>query len=251
MRIFSNNLKPSGSTYPKPVDVFILTGQSNGSGVGENSEATAQELAQNFNVKIYGTTNNAFEGLEIGENNLGSSGSKHGLELGIAQSVQKPIYIIKWALTSTAIVEHLPGGSVYENLYNNYVVEGINQLLDYGYLPRVSIIYVQGERDSNSQVDTDAYPANFDTWVSTWQGHFGTDLPIYVVEIIETDARDVQINQAFANKALTEPNITVIDTADWTSDDDLHYDYDYLKNIASRIVTAEQSKTGVSVTQQL
>lgn len=251
MRIFQNNLSIAGSTYPQPVDVFILTGQSNAQGTGLNSEATAGEVSKNFNTRIYNTSTNAFEPLEIGVNNLASALARHGLELGLALYTQKPIYIIKWAVSGTCISEHLTGGSVYNNLFPNYVTEGINQLIDYGKIPRVSLIYAQGECDSNTQVNTDAYSANFDAWVSLWQGHFGTDLPIYAVEIIETEARDAQINQVFASKALTEPNMTVIDTADWTSDDDLHYDYDYLKNIASRIVTAEQSKRGVSVTQQL
>lgn len=255
MRIFQSTLSddntqglPSQIRY---VDVAILTGQSNANGTGLNTEASATELLPNAGMPIYNTSANRFQSLEIGVNNIGSALARHGIELGMSINNTKPLYLIKWALTSTCIVNHLPGGTVYDNLYPNYVVEGINQLISLGYTPRVSIIFIQGECDSNSSGNVAAYPANFDTWVAQWKSNLGNDLPFYIVEIIESNTDDEAINAVFAAKALTEPNMTVFDTSDHTTDDGLHYNYAYLKILGDRIITAIEANPGVAITSPL
>ncbi len=248
------NLVADQMTLDLPVNVIILTGQSNARGTGLNSEATASELDPNPDLMIFDKTT-GFNALDVGTNNIGSNNSQHGIELGLQSAIvgnfTTPVYLIKWAVTSTGIVEHLPGGSVYDELWPNYVQAGINQLINSGKRVQVSLVYIQGERDSNSAGDTAAYPGRLDTWVSQWQTNLGAGLPINCVEIFETNANDQAINTAFADKAASEDNLRVVETGDLTSGDNLHWDYASLKTIAQRVVNNIKAQDALTLTSTI
>lgn len=221
------------------VNVYILTGQSNSVGRGDNADATAQELAVQPYFKIWSKTNSQFESLEIGVNNLGVLPDEHGIELGLAKNhntyyPNQTGYLIKWGKSSTEIVKHLTGGEVYEELWNNYVIDGINSLINEGKQCRVFLIYSQGERDANTNLSPPGgeytlYSGRFDTWVSLWQSNFGATLPIVSYQLLDVlpayYEKDV-INGVFASKALSETYYSVLQTKNLTNiGDNLHYDY--------------------------
>lgn len=232
------------STFANPesniANVFILTGQSNSVGRGDNADATVQELAVQPQFKIWSKINSQFEPLEIGVNNLGVLPDEHGIELGLAKNFHNYYpanqrgYLIKWGKSSTEIVKHLSGGEVFEELYNNYVVPAINTLINEGKEVRVHLIYSQGERDANTNLSPPGgeytlYAGRFDTWFTLWQGIFGSTLPVVSYQLLSVLPSGYEweaINDDFAVKALTEPFYRVLQTKDLTNiGDNIHYDY--------------------------
>lgn len=255
MRLIMPTIGGGAGPISQPVNVILLTGQSNSIGVGENSDATAEELEVSSDLLIWNESMQGFQGLEIGANNIGASSSKHGIELGleseIIDSFNTPVHLIKWGVSATGIVEHLPGGSVYDPFWTDYVRVGINSLINAGNTVRVSLVFIQGEKDSNTTEDTNAYSSRLDSWVSQWQSNLGAGLPINLVEIYETNANDTTINTAFANKATLEGNVNVIETGDLSSFDNLHWGYEQLKVIADRVVSSIKTQDALTITETI
>lgn len=227
------------------VRVFILTGQSNAVGKALNSNLTAGELSAQSQLKIWNKTAGAFQDLDIGTNNLALS-TEHGIENGLAQNILTYFptgqsYLIKWGVGSTEIAQHLSGGAVYTELWNNYVVSGINNIITSGKIPYVYLIYSQGERDANTNDPSPAgeytlFGGRFDTWVSLWQTNFGTDLPIAVLQVKEPGPAGYEmatINGVFDAKALTESKLNVLQTKSLSSiGDNLHFNHNAHKTAA-------------------
>ena len=231
--------------------VLLITGQSNSDGRGLNSAATTAELAVQNRVKIYNTSSNMWEQLDIGtnDNNQAGLGTYHGIELGLANAVRggrlnafDTVYIIKYAVGATAIAEHLPEGSVYETFYNDYVIEGINALVSEGKRPFVSLNYFQGEKDAGDNALTDAFPKKFKSLIELWRDNLGDGLSFSVSEILEGTGytaasgyyNDTLINNVFRNYAARDNRltVTVLNSGGLSTDDNLHLNYIGLKDLA-------------------
>jgi len=237
MRLFQSNLPNSG--FPSNgVRVYLLTGQSNAGGRGLNSEATSGELEPQPQFKIWSKINSQFENLDIPANNLSINSTFHGIELGLALNFNtyypgETGYLIKWGVDSTEIVQHLSGGTVYEEFWNNYVKPALNDLINQGKIPFVYFIYIQGERDSNLVFDPNGpalYPARFDTLVSLWRNNIGVGLPIAPYEIHTplpgSYDQTRAINIVFENKSLIDNNLQVLETEFLSAEaDNLHFKY--------------------------
>ena len=238
--------------------VIILTGQSNAAGRAPNASATPSELSVQTHVKIWSKTNSQFESLQVGNNNLPAQSGDHGLELGLAQNFQtyfpgETLYLIKWAVSSTEIAQHLEGGAVYEELWDNYVVAGINDLIDDGKIPYVHVALWQGERDANTNISSPGgeytlHAGRFDTWVSLWKSNFSSNIPLMVCEIKEpapSGYESTTINTNFNNKAATENYLGVMATKSLSDiGDSLHFDYAAQKTASALILGFMQNNLG-------
>ena len=272
MRMFMQSL-PSGEALSTPVfpdlpvngvRVLLITGQSNAQGAVPFDDLPASDLDTFSNIQIWFITNNQLEDLQLGINNKNKPyEDKHGVELGLAHQFvspePEPLYMIKHALGGTNIDSHLEAsysdeitdGTVWDAFRNDHVRRGINNLLAQGKRPFVYLYWCQGENDSFvSRVDD--YERRFDSWVSMWKADLGADLPFIVCEIIETDSDDTTINNVFRDKALTEPNMRVIDT-DGLPDkgDNLHYNTAAFETIASRCIGYMKELTPIEITAEL
>lgn len=269
MRLFISSLSAEGGSTPvdpfppNGVRVFLYTGQSNCPGRGLDSDATAQELAEKTNFKIWSKINSRFENLQIGVNNLNSTEDSHGIELGLSNNFEsyypnETVYFIKWGVHSTAILEHLPGGSVYDDFWPNYVIAGINDLIADGKIPFVYWVYTQGERDSNTGEggQPELYGGRFDQLISQWQSNIGVDMPMCNYELCDPlpsgyDQTGI-VNQVFADKSLTEPLYQVMPTKFLSNlGDDLHYDYTAQKQISILALDYFEDKLGQRVNDPL
>lgn len=220
MKLFQTGLSNIEGVVPPPIEtikVLLLTGQSNAVGFGENSEAPSDEIDQTPTVQIYqkGTT---FEDLNIaGGNNYthpNETGNWHGLELGMSVYAPEQMYLVKWGVGSTAIIEHLTGGSVYEEFYPNFVIPSIpilesialaeNKTLEY------HLVFFQGEQDSTTQDGIDNYASRLNTWVDLWRGNIGSDLHITLMGLTDTNAGLQSINADLEAKADSDPLINYI-----------------------------------------
>lgn len=242
----------NNNTANTAVRVLLLTGQSNAEGAALNSSANASELTPTSNVKIWNKNTSTFEDLDIGTNNLAASSASHGMELGISvnfvseTNYDTPLYIIKYADSGTAMSKHLSGGVVYEEFWNNYVKQGINNLINSGKRPFIYMAFSQGEADSNSQNTTDDYSNKFAEWLLLWRGNLGGKLPFNIVEIVESDSLDIQINDVF-NSHSSDSYINIIETSGYTTVDGLHYDYDSQKLIANQVLNNIKNQAPIEI----
>lgn len=269
MRLFVSSLSNSESTPTPPpfpengVRVFLQTGQSNSRGRGLNSDATPEELAIQPQMKIWRLhTGGGFDDLEVPVNNQ-TSGTTHSIELGLAKYFNDYYpdeigYIIKVGIDGTPIIEHLPGGEVYDNFYPNFAIPGINRLISEGKIPYVYMIYSQGEADANPTNWPDGnnptnYVARFDSWVAQWRSNIGADLPIVVYQILDTyDPGSGQINEIFINKDASDDKLHMLATGDLPSvGDNLHFNYTAQKEASVMALDYFINHLGQPVTEPL
>ena len=249
MRLFLSSLRGNSSgTPPLPPDpelwvlpdnsvrVTILTGQSNSSGEGYNASATTGELDETTQLILWRQYTNAFANLNIGAgNNYPNTTSKHGIELQLSNlqegNYDYPLYLLKWGVGGTEILEHLKGGTVHQQLYNNFVYRGINHLLGLGKRVFVDFIFIQGEADSDFTDKQSAYSINLDALFTLWRGILGANLPISLVQIKQRNAGTTVINDIFDTKISS--TVKVIEASALATNDGIHYSYDSLKTIAN------------------
>ena len=238
--------------------MFILTGQSNARGSGHNIDANPSELGLQDNVKIW-IKGSGWQTLNIGVNNRPSDldPDRHGFELGFAQEIKTyypndEIYLIKYAIGGTFMSEHLSGGVVYEELWNNYVVPSINNLISNDKFPYVNMIMSQGENDSTDNALTLDYVNKLNTWVNLWRSNIGSNIGIINYEMKISNGNSASINTDWINKASSDPLHTSLDTKNESDvGDNVHYDYLGQKSIASKGTIALKQFGGQQITDLL
>ena len=219
------------------VKILILTGQSNAVGAALNSNATTQELDEQSNVNIFQYDTVEFEKLNIGLHNNYSSSTTHGLELGLGQQLEEEIYLIKYGINSTEIDEHLPGGTVYNNLKNSFVDPAIVKLNELNIDYEIYFCYWQGEADANLEADSLAWAGKLDTLINTWQSNLGADIKFRLIQInAVASAYSANINNAIEAKAATSNLIDFIASKDLGSN--LHFNYTNMKIISQLLINS-------------
>lgn len=216
-----------------------ISGQSNGSGEGINSQALSTEIDSTTFAKIWRDNNVAFANLNIdASNNYYNNIGKHGLELAMAERYEalnlQSLNIVKYGVGGTEIVEHLKGGVVWQNYRNNFTVKAINQLLASGKRVFFQEIFILGEGNSEFQYLVDDAGNEVDRLIALHRAIFGANVPITFVEIYQRNPRTAQYNAMLNQKASTDPYLTVIPNTGLTTNDGLHYDYASLKIIEQR-----------------
>lgn len=248
MKLFFSSLRGNSqgsAPIPEPelwvlpdnsVRVTILTGQSNGAGEGYNASASVGEIDETTQLILWRQFTNAFANLNIGAgNNYPNTTSKHGIELQLSnlqeENYDYPLYLLKWCVGGTEILEHLKGGLIHQQLYNNFIYRGINYLLGLGKRVFVDFVMIQGEADSDFVDKQSAYSNNLDALISLWRGILGEDLPISFVQIKQRNAGTTVINDIFETKVTDK--IKVIAASSLDTNDGIHYSYASLKTISN------------------
>ena len=230
----------SGGSLPAPdlPKVFFDTGQSNDEGRALNSNATSGELSAQPNVQIWQSDIQDFEQYNAGAGNIYAAPNCHDMWLGFAQITPEPVYVVKWAVGATDILEHLPGGSVYDVWVADFVNPAKAWLDANVGAYDAYVTFRQGERDSTNQPGADAYQGRFDTWTAQMKTLFGNNVKIRPFKMYESDARDIQINGYFDAKALTEPNMVVIQSQSLDLLDTVHFSYQGQKDSAQLLLNS-------------
>lgn len=163
-----------GTNQKIPMDLYLLGGQSNA--VGAESTPSVPDSLRNPipNSLIFNYTNDSIEQLQYGVNNFGfpSSTAKHGIELAFMykryQLTGDTSYMIKYAQSGTYIykmngLKDWNVGSYHEWYwtFRQTVNAGLGWLDQSGHYPnKITLIWMQGEQDSDSLVHANAYYQN-------------------------------------------------------------------------------------------
>lgn len=248
MRLFQTSLgsQSAGSEPTDIVDVILLTGQSNAAGLASDEDIPIDEQIQ-YSSKYWdkdrGWRQRTFSNLYT-----------HGIELRLYQIYEdNPFYLVKYGVGSTAIIEHVSGGSVYEPFWNDYVIPAINDLINSGYTPRLKMVFIQGENDSQVP-EVNVYGDMLDEWIDLWKTNLG-NIPLNCVYIIETTSQDILINNYFNDASLVASNnLMQVENENLTipfSADNLHYNYSAFQTLGDRLNLNLVIQNGVLINNPL
>lgn len=238
-----NKIAPDNASW-----VIILTGQSNADGRGLNSEATTGELAAQPHVQIWNDGTQNFESLDIGTNNQVDASfatTRHGIELGLAKFLPSyapdTLYLIKHATGATEIRYWLPGGTGYTELFDDYITPALDTLNARQKTPYVSLVWMQGESDTDTQLEADNYASGLDSLVDIYRTRLSPKLPFYAAEIYEGNAKEQTINNTFASFEDTISNFSTIGVAGFGTDDFLHWNYTGYQQVSESLLRIMKS----------
>jgi hypothetical protein len=141
-----------GIIRPTSSFLFAISGESNATGYGLNTDASTAELAWRF-TKILNVSNDRMKHLDIPTNQLGSDGVSHGFELQIANLADsgsfgdRNVYVSKSGEGSTRVAQWMPGTNLY-NRMTYRIDRSLEQInIEHGVVPEMWLLWTQGIND--------------------------------------------------------------------------------------------------------
>ncbi|MBI1346297.1 hypothetical protein GC163_08395 [bacterium] len=232
---------------------FVINGESNSGGIGQNSDATADELAPRSAVQIMNLTSGLFdfEDLDIGANNLrdhagleGYYANSHGFELYLANAVEghalpgfEQVYLVKTGQGGSTISQWNVGGT-YWTKFLQRTAAAKAQLDD----PTWVVWFSLGINDQIAGTPTSTFKANLIAHLQRIQA----DLPGAVIIMTGFEAMGyTAYTAALREVAAVEPNVFIIDTTAAALRDGNHWSYAGLKTVGTRLVETSREVLGL------
>jgi hypothetical protein len=257
-KIFGNTCCFSLQTYSYPLKVFIIGGQSNADGRGNNAALPSALLGKQWGRWIYykptvnQLPNGEWQILEAGVNNLNplqTPTGTSGVELSFMENMfdffQEDIYLIKYGQGSTCIADvggvfdpnvistsdcWLPtGNELITRSLSWFVTPALQDLKDRG-IPYevVGVIWYQGECDSLNVTYASNYQTNMSALMTAFETHPLINNPnlIWIDFEVKTESIHLAtINTAKQNlQALYPTRYKYMSTAAYTYEDTAHLD---------------------------
>ncbi|MEO6489288.1 MAG: Ig-like domain-containing protein [Ferruginibacter sp.] len=236
------------------VDLVIIQGESNATGLASNSSALSSELTTRPSVRILNNSTFSFEPLHIGVNNniaqnSASPTSQHGLELGLANEAESgrfclsPLYLVKCGKSGSRIKEWLAGNPTgYWNESMTRIDAAIASLQSQGIQCRITVWQSMGLNDLYSD---DYYDFRDTTWIpwkadmlqfkAQLRARYGSNIPFINTKFHAAYDWNFVFDQMVAQDPLAR---TVDETGTTYVDPNVHWDYNGFKLLASRLTTA-------------
>lgn len=207
-----------------PVDLVILSGQSNMEGFRSNvgKILPARRVCPGASIWY----NKVWAPLEVGS---GYQRKGAGPEVGFAQAwtqtTGKPLHIVKVCEGGASIWReyhpHLPGRKFSELLREtgNAFTSQPHRL--------VGLVWFQGEEDAKRSERAEAYQQRFSEFLTVFRGEIGApNLPVVCAKLSTTNPKFpyvASVNAAF--EAMEAENVATIDSADFPKRDGIHFAY--------------------------
>ena len=238
--------------------VLITSWQSNAQGRANSTLCTPLELEAKHKCLIWNNITNDFQPLKVGAYaNNQSSPNLHGVELPLAmqflnESPDETIYIIKYAEAGTNIDFHLPGGTTYEKFNNEFVIPAVNYLLDNEIEPEIFFYLSGGEADSTESRYKN-FPEKLSKLINHYRSIIGSEIQFIFPLIIEDGilTRDTEINNTFKNFSKNDSKVSVIDSVNYPSDDNLHWNYEGVNMLGADLFKIIKNNNGHKVQFQM
>lgn len=240
------------------VPLFIMNGESNSGGQGNNTLASIVELAPRTNTKILHNGTLAFEDLDVGVNNIiNHSGitnnASHGIEIGLANTIDagrwdySTLYIVKTGQGTSRIGQWVPG---HASGYWTTALSRINAataLLDADNKTIVPIVFISlGINDILAAVSAATYKPLMVAHIAKFRALLGAETIVLITKftspplIAGLDAYNAIFDEIAAEDALT----FAINTDNTDAKDSYHWNYNGLKLISERILDVINGENG-------
>lgn len=240
------------------VRVLFITGQSNAQGRANSSIASAAEKEAHQNALIWSKANGQFEPLKISSySNNQSLPSLHGVELPIAMKFKEKfpnevVYIVKYALGGSNIDDNYINGGVYNEFKDNFFQPAINEILNSGKIPYIHFYYSQGEAEATASRSID-FNFKLNLLIANYKKVLDSKVHFIFPEIITSGilTNDEDINDVFKDFSVTKDNVSVIHSAEYSTDDNLHWNYDGVNQLGEDIFKIMLSTEGGTINTPL
>ncbi len=233
------------SANAEALKVFLLGGQSNMQGVGNNSDLPAAlQSPQNDVLMYFGSS------LTVLQPGFGNTSSQFGPEITFGRTLAdarpaENFALIKYAVSGTDLENQWDPntGSIYAN-FQNTVSNGLTALANAGHTTEiVGMLWTQGERDAREGYGPN-YEANLNELIADVRTNYGTDLPFLLSQLSsgQTNLPALglgQVRQAQANVATADPLAWMINTDLFSlNTDDLHFDATGQQSLGTAFATS-------------
>jgi len=241
-----------GASGGTPVDVYVLSGQSNmvGSGSVAGLHAEHPELAHQedvlyqFNMNVGQWVSEDWGALR----ELSALGPSFGLELAFGRAVadadpSRRVAIVKIAVNGSPIRRWVPGGAYWPTL-ESFTADALEGLESMGYTPTVrAFVWVQGASDANHSVHHAIYEDRLLELSSAVRDLWNSQL--LIVQSQQFCCGPFPQNQIDAVRA-AKSSFTALDSHATLSDtddlemrqDDIHYAWRGLLTLGERLAEA-------------
>ena len=218
-----------GATNSGPTPIYVIAGQSNASGNGFLSQMTAEEQVTPSDARIYcagpiGASEDAtllgrWTPLIAGD---GVDLTFAGPELGFAQNMTGPVFVIKFTACGTSMDTFWrspsAGGAFpgYVGLLNS-IKAGLACANIPGGAHIAGLLWLQGESDAPDQEAAANYGDRLAAFINDFRHAMSEpELPVVVAQIhsLPTYAFGAEVQAAQASMATTLPNVATFTTMD-------------------------------------
>jgi hypothetical protein len=244
------------------VNLIVMMGESNASGIAPNTSATARERAPRASVKILNNANFRFEDLDLDQNNNIDNATpwneSHSWEIGLADAVEagllpNPTYMVKAAASGTRIDQWLQngGGTWWDNMRNK-MDQAIAQLRAQNRPYKITVWYSLGLNDAVQGTPAAVWRSRIEQFFRDFRAVYGADIQFYMTRFHEYadapgDGLGHPYNPTIDAIGAADPLTFVVPTqgASYNPGERfVHFDYLGQKLIASRMVSAMRSNQG-------
>lgn len=224
--------------------LIIFIGESNSGGFALNSDALATELDNNNKVFIWNnTSNNVFEKLDIGVNNLlGHSGlesystTRHGWELQLSNYADdnyfdgKNIYILKAGQGGSLISSWINTSNNW-NIFISRLTPALLALSQYNLT--IKVLVSIGINDAIAGTSPSTFKSNFKTFISRLRTQLGAQTPVFATQIMPAYSA---INDMIVECDNEDSLLTAISITGCALQDANHWNYSGMKEIVDRFL---------------
>ena len=261
---------------PNDLDVYLVLGQSNAEGYcfWANLDPADQANDRTDNLQYTasltgGTTWQAGNWAQIDPPNnnsweiAGCFGSEVGfgdtvksiVEAGSSSTFTKRVAVAKFAKGGTSLSHDWSptqgGGGYMYNGWQSTLTDFQTKLTNAGYTFTIrGVIWFQGEQDSFTQAQADAYEANLTAFIADVRSDIGDPNLPFVISKIKWEAGndpgfEATVRTAQQNVADALTHVAILDAANYTRRDTVHLDADSMYQYGIDAVTAmEQAILG-------
>ena len=259
---------------PTEADVYILSGQSNASGLVPVADAPADLDAAIAGVETWVKPNKStdnsgwLETLYLGENNSTENpglywGPEMQMAYDIAQSVTdgRRVVLIKYSENGRGLDQDSgtedfhpnSTGDLYNILVDGYIKPALNELIAQGLTPRIrGFCWMQGEQDSKTVASSGEYDVNLTALISALRADVAADLPFVIGRLSDAQIASGNfpylstVQQAQDQVAAATANCSIVNTDSLTTLDGVHYDGPSVIQLGSDFATESQALTPVT-----
>lgn len=222
----SNTVTVAYSAGGVDARIFIIAGQSNVVPGGITLASMPGYLLDEIDVSLWHNTNNIFSNIHCGVNV--SPWPVVKLAYDLRQLYSEEIYIVQYGISGSYLATQWGQGAIYYNNLLGYYNNALLELSDRNFLQK-SFIWIQGEADSKTPSDANAYQANLTNLVSAVRADFDVtkfvDCDIYASLPPVTFAYSATVRTAKQTVDSADANFYLGDATSWGHQaDNIHLD---------------------------
>ena len=235
-------------------DIVLIFGESNAGGIAANSDGTSAEVDVSRTLQILNNFTYVFEGLKLSDPNSNSIinhralethvGSKHGLDLQIANSVDSGYIDSIWLVKAGQGGTRIRHWDNRDTLYGTPSVQARDSMTkrmdiataEFDSLREIHAVLWLGINDAIEQKNALEFYNRVRNLIDSVKVEYPKINNTYLIGITRNDVYYERIDDTLQALGRNYDDLHFIDAPDVTFIDAFHYNYDQMKIIGRRLI---------------